>query len=115
MPRYNITAVGVYGYVLVLNPMTANTESTAEFGPFESLDELRAFYDAESVEHYKDEGPNMFGPGPKIYYKTFRKGGRLEWMNPLTDSEWESPSYFGHGVYEVLLRVEQVNKLSQVY
>ncbi len=112
MPRYNIQAVGIYGFVLVMNPMMGNTENQKEFGPFDTTEELMAFYNREKVEPYKDEGPNMFGPGVKTYHKSFRKGGPLEWMNSLTPREFEAPGYFGHGVREVLLRVEEVMKIS---
>ena len=115
MPRFNIQAIGIYGFALVLNPMTGNIENRKEFGPFETKEELMQFYNGEKVEVYKDEGPNMFGGGVKNYTKSFRKNGPLEWMNPLMIDEFDKPGYHGHGIFEVLLRVEEVVKTSAAF
>lgn len=115
MPRYTIQAVGVYGFVLVLNPMMGNTENYKEFGPFDTKDELMAFYNGEKVDSYSEIGPDLFGSGKKTYNKTFRKGGPLEWMNPLMPTEFDTPGHHGHGVHEILLRVEDAIKLSPAF
>jgi len=110
MARYMITGVGVYGFMLVLNPMMGNTENCKEFGPFDTKEQLMDFYNAEKVELYKDTGPNTFEGGTKVYNKSFKKGGPLEWMNPLWEGEFEKPNYNGHGIHECLLRVENAVK-----
>lgn len=122
MPAYQITAVGIFQYILVLNPMMSNTENGQEFGPFNTLQELKDYYQRELVEPYTDEGPNTFDGGTKKYRKTFRKGGPLEWMNPvhefipvfsqpdINSPEWGKPGHFGHGVHEVLTGVRDVVK-----
>lgn len=116
MTKYQITGIGEYQWILVLNPMMSNTESGQEFGPFNTREELLAFYNSFKVEPYVDEGPDMFGHlEVKKYHKTFSKGSPLEWMNPLRDDELEQPGYHGHGIYEVLVNVEQVIKNHPIF
>lgn len=120
MPKYQITGVGHYVYYFVLNSMMANAEQGAKFGPFDTKELARAAYDAELVEPYSEEGPDLFDYGnerttPKMYRKVFRKGGWLEHFNPLEPHEWETPGIFGHGLYEVLDNVTNVVKGPQVY
>lgn len=114
MSSYQITAIGDYQFYIILQPMMGNTEGKKEFGPFNTREELMAFYNAEKVEPYSEEGPNMFGDGPKQYRKSFRKGGPLEWMNPLMESEFEAPGWHGHGIYEVISNVRNIVKGTQV-
>jgi len=114
MPRYKINAVAEYGFILVLNPMMGNTENQKEFGPFETKDQLMSFYNGEKTELYREEGPNMFGPDPKTYSKSFKKDGPLEWMNPLMESEFETPGHHGHGIHEVILSVNDIEKIEEI-
>ena len=109
--RQQITAIATFEYVLVLNPMTGNTEQGAEFGPFPTRDAALAFYNGEKVENYSEEGPNMFGPEKKKYQKAFRKGGLLEWMNPLHPTELEQPGIFNHGIHEVVTKLDAIQKV----
>jgi hypothetical protein len=111
MSRYFVNAIAEYQYTLILNPMMGNTESGSQFGPFLTREAALAFHDGERVELYTDEGVNTFDGGTKRYSKTFRKGGPLEWFNPLMPAERETPGCFGHGVHEVLTNVTQVNRL----
>ena len=108
MTKYYINAIATYGFMLALNPMQRNTENFESFGPFVTLEALRVFYDGEKVEMYQEEGPNCFDGGVKVYNKSFRKDGPLEWMNPLTEVEWITPSYFGHGVHEEIMEVTNI-------
>ena len=115
MSKYSITATATYQLALHLNPMQQNTENYTQFGPFPTMEVLRAFYDNEKVEQYKEEGPDRFGGGTKIYVKSFRKGGPLEWYNPLSEAEWIAPSYHGHGVHEILVNVEDVVRIGLAF
>lgn len=111
MSRYNITGVGVYGIVVRMNPMMGNTENATEFGPFDDIEAAKRWYDSMKVERYAEDGPCMFNMGhQKTYQKSFRKGSELEMYNPLSEQEWEGLTSYGHGVVEVLIRVEQVIK-----
>lgn len=115
MAKYQITAIAEYHFLLVLNPMMSNAESCEEFGPFPTREDLLNFYNSQKVEPYMDEGPDMFGNVTvKQYRKTFEKGGLLEWMNPLEESEFETPGYNGHGIYEILAKLDQVQKQYQI-
>ncbi len=114
MTRYAITGIATYEFWLVLNPMMGNTENGAKFGPFLTRQEAVAFHDGQLVEPYTDEGLCTFNGGKKTYSKTFRKGGPLEWMNPLMPSEYDTPSYLGHGIHEVLAHLDQVQRLHPV-
>jgi hypothetical protein len=115
MPAYHITAVGIYEHFIVLNPMMGNTEQGTQFGPFPSREAALVFYNGEKVEPYKEEGHDSFGNGTKMYSKSFRKGGPLEWYNPLHETELITPGCFGHGIHEVLVRVEQAVKGQLLY
>lgn len=112
--KYRIEANGIYQFWLRLNPMMSNAESGQSFGPFETKEEAIKFYENEKCEPYKDQGPDMFGPGKKTYHKSFKKDGPLEWLNPLHESEFDAPGYFGHGIHEVLSHVEDVRVLHQI-
>lgn len=113
--RATVTAYVEISYILVLNPMTGNTENTAKFGPFPSKEVALQFHDSERVEVYSDEGPNLFDGGVKNYHKTFRQGGPLEWMNPLTDEEREVIGRYGHGVHECIMDIVSFQKVSPLY
>jgi hypothetical protein len=105
-----------YKYVLVLNPMMSNVESCQEFGPFDTAEQARSFYDQHlAPEPYTEEGPNMFGDGVKKYSKMFRKDSPLEWNNPLYGNEWETPNHWGHGLHEVITSVTNVERGGQIY
>ncbi len=105
MPRFAVTAIANVQYWLLLNPMVGRIEAHDKFGPFESKEAALAFHDAEKVEPYDDEGRDFFAfneDATKIYRKNFRKGGPLEWANPLTPAEREQPGQWHHGVHEVV-------------
>lgn len=105
--RKRIMADGIYKYYWVLNPMMSNTETGTSFGPFDTKEEAVQFIKDERVEPYTDLGIDMFNPSrkDKKYNKCFRRDGVLEWYNP-PDSE--EINCFGHGLHEVLERVENV-------
>lgn len=115
MAKYQINAVGVYQYFLVLNSMMSNIENGHEFGPFPTREELLSFYHSLKVEPYMEEGPDLFGNAEvKKYSKSFAKGSELEWMNPLQENEFNTPNDFGHGIHEVLTRVENIQRAYQI-
>jgi len=114
MTRALIQAEVELEYFLALNSMIANTEQLTPFGPFPSREDALAFYDAEKVEPYTEPGENGFTGLPTTWGKTFRKGGPLEWMNPLTDTEREAAEPpFGRGVHERLGRTYNVQILNR--
>jgi hypothetical protein len=114
--RYQITGIAEYGYMLVLNSMMGPIEGSMSFGPYHDLATLKAFYDGEKVEPYNDEGLCLYEGGKKMYSKTFRKGGPLEWCNALKANEidWDnvegSCNCFGHGTHLRLMEVTQVER-----
>ena len=110
MTRYHLTAIGDYQHVLRLNPMMGNTEQVQEFGPFPDFAAALAYHDSEKVEPYTDEGPNPFNGGTRQYQKNFRKGSRLEWMNPLRPEERAGRPQYEQGIFEVLVNVTEVMK-----
>ena len=118
MYRWKVNCEIEYNYVLLLNPMTGNTENCVEFGPFPTVEAARAFYDAEKVELYEDMGPDFFstvGGTEKKYRKTFRKGGPLEWVNPIPDMYWTQPDpHYNHGLHEIVARVFNVERMYQI-
>lgn len=115
MAKYQLLATGVYEYFLILNPMMSNTESVQEFGPFLTREEVLEFYNSHKVDPYIEEGPDLFGNvDVKTYSKCFAKGSCLEWMNPLKVEEFEIPGYYGHGIHEVLVTLENIQKHHQI-
>lgn len=101
MARYQITGAVNIDYVLVMNMMRNRTESVTEVRRFDSKEELIAWYNAQLVPVYRDEGPSgdFGGPETQIYNKSFAKGSELEWFNPLRPEEFERPNHYGRGVH----------------
>lgn len=65
-------------FVLVLNDMRfAQVEQTIGVVRAESSEEILKFLERERVESYREER----------WWKSFRKGGPLEWFNPPYDHE----------------------------
>ena len=96
-------------YLLVMQPMTGNAENTSlEAASFEKQ-KLIDWHNEQKVELYNDEGPDNFGDGSKCYRKQFRKGGPLEWMNPI-DTPYFSPGTWGHGIHEQWIEEENINR-----
>lgn len=119
--RFFITGIAEYHYILVLNPMTSNTETTQVFGPFPDLLAVKAFYEGEKVEPYRDEGPDFFGAGnTKTYNKTFRKGGPLEWCNPIefVPIDWANEAgfcnHYGQGVHLQVAEVTNIQRQQRI-
>jgi hypothetical protein len=110
---HRISGIGEYGFIWVLNPMQGNAENKSQFGPFNTRDEALSFVANERVEPYADNGDCAFGlsaPGEKVFRKTFKKGGPLEWMNDHTgDPENFSP--WGHGLHRVLIDVREIHDM----
>lgn len=77
-------------YGLVLNPMTDRTEAQRLVAVCESRAELRAAWDAEKVDPYKDEN----------WHRVHRKGGPLEWYNAPFGSSDVAEDY-GNGIIEL--------------
>lgn len=75
-------------YCLIMNPMTDRAESGRISVMSFEKDRLVKFYDGEITEPYSDDR----------FRKVFKKGGPLEWYNPL----WtlEGVDSFGHGLRE---------------
>lgn len=113
MARSMLTAEVDISYYLVLNPMTGRVQEQSPTGPFSSKEEAITFYNNEKVEPYDDEGPDCFNGGTKNYRKAFRKGGPLEWCNPLSDDELQAPGIHGHGIHEkiTLINIIRVDRI----
>lgn len=94
------TVTQVLLFKLVLNPMQANTE-TAEIAAWSDDEEkLMKFYKEELVEPYREEGsPSFIAHGSSHeWVKSFRKGGPLEWYNPLYNLDGDI-NHWGHGIH----------------
>ena len=104
MPRYLVTGVEETGVLLVLNPMRVTPESRASFGIYPNKQAALAFYNSElASQPYSEEVPSGYSGDALTYRKVFKKGGPLEWMNPLSESEMKSPSGLGHGFHEIVV------------
>jgi len=90
-------------FILVLNPMQGNTENRCIVAWSHSKEALEAFCAAETVEPYRDDGPDAFERGAsKSYYKTYRKGGPLEWFNRHDDPIYCGENHDQGGIIEQL-------------
>jgi hypothetical protein len=104
METRQITQVKIWK--LILNPMTSNTENGSLVASSDNRENLLNWYKNEFAdepyysigEHYfpaKGLSPENF-IGEYKYYKVFKQGSVLEWMNPMLD-ETQLDDY-GHGI-----------------
>lgn len=100
MALYNIVGTLDISFVLWLNMMRNRVESRTEVARFDTREEAIAFYKGELVEHYTDEGPNFLGDDTQPYRKYFRKGGPLEWFNPIMEEDLQGLNHRGFGIEE---------------
>lgn len=94
-----ITEVKVY--VLCLNNMQNNAESSTPIvGSFER-DKVVSYYNNEKVPTYQDDGINQFSQGATKWHRVFRKDGPLMWFNAVYgDISGPPDEHFGHGIQE---------------
>jgi len=90
MTDYQKESVYVY-YDLYMNPMAGRCENVQLVKRFPSIEAAQKFYEGELVESYQDPGADSWGY--KRYNKSFRKGGPLEWYNPLYGEWWKYRNY----------------------
>ena len=84
---------------LMLNPMRGNSEEMHVIACATNPDILLAFIERETVEPYSDSAsgiPDSFTGDLRVWNKNFRKGGPLEWYNPI-----EHCLGFGGGIQEM--------------
>ncbi len=124
MSRFYVNGIAEYAIVLVLNGIMHNADQPGtEFGPFDTIELARQFYNSHLVEPYIDSGPNMNYSGgsngtcaglQRTYHKTFRKGSPLEHYNPLSEEQWNCPDINGFGIHEVLTRITDVQRQYEI-
>lgn len=111
MARYQITGEIDISYVLVMNLMRDRIENATEIRRFDSLEELRLWYNGLLVAPYSEMGPSgMIGERDQMFNKTFQKGSELEWFNPLREEEFTTPNHWGHGVHLVYSNLDIFNR-----
>jgi hypothetical protein len=91
MTRYQISGTAIYGALIFLQPQKDffPPVNRKQFGPFYTLEEARAFYDAEKVEPWDHTVPCDRRAGEFVVTtRYFRQGGPLEKMNPLDADQW---------------------------
>lgn len=111
MAEYRITGIATYRYYIRLNPIMGKMEDIQHVGEFNTMEEALAFYNGEKVEPYQELGPDHYDPiagTTKMYLKHFKKGGPLEWCNPLLPPEFNIPGRFGHGIVEDVVNVRDI-------
>lgn len=74
-------------FALILNPMQGRCEEQRVIAASDSREELKAAWDAEKVEPYRDGQ----------WYRSYRKGGPLEWFNPPMGGDTD----FRNGIIEL--------------
>jgi len=83
-------------YGLVMQNMCGNSENTQLMALSFEKQKLIDWHNEQLVEPYNDDGPDNFNDGIKQYHKVFRKGGPLEWVNPVNN--FDQLGAFGHGI-----------------
>jgi len=98
-------------YILKLNDMrSSQVETLTTVARADTKEELEALMDREKVESYRDDN----------WWKTYRKGGPLEWFNPPcgpyefivnvgTQEDWEARARltFAH-LTNIITKVEEL-------
>jgi len=95
-------------YLLVMQPMTGNSENTSLEAISFERQKLIDWHNQQKVELYEDDGPDIFEGGTKCYHKQFRKDGPLQWMNPIDTPDFV-PGTWGHGIHEQWIEEENIN------
>lgn len=90
-------------YYLIMNPVTDRAESGRIAMMSTEKDRLISHYKNESVSPYDDDR----------FRKVFRKGGPLEWYNPLWNMD--GIDTFGHGLSEDWVDMDNLNQLKNKY
>lgn len=109
--QFNITAVATMVYVFRTATLAEPQGQGREFGAFESLVDLKTYYDSFKVEPYTEFCTDPFSKdGPRNYTKHFAKDSPLEYSVPLTESDWEKPNTHGHGIYEHIHALDDIVK-----
>ena len=107
MAKYNITAVVEVAFTLSLNPIRGSMEDCHLITTVQNRETVQFLYDQEVVKPYRElENPD--DPTSKSYLKHFKKGGPLEWYNPLHQMEFIFPNVYGHGVAMAVSSLEKV-------
>ncbi len=90
-------------YYLVMNPVTDRAETGRITAASFYKESLINFYNNEFTEPYDDDR----------FRKVFKKGGPLEWFNPL----WtlENLDSFGHGLKEDWVDTQSINSIKNQY
>lgn len=130
--KYETTMQIEIGYYLILNPMTGKAEEQQVFGPWPDKQALRGWYESQKnpTGVYHDHSSNLISDlldaEPHSYRKVFKPGSVLEWCNPFEDefekmepakslAEWGQPRIFGHGVYEQIVRAQELPNTTRLY
>ena len=90
-------------YCLIMNPVTDRAESGQISMMSFDKDRLLKAYESELVEGYKDD----------YYHKVFKKGGPLEWFNPLWSVD--GIDSFGHGLREEWIDSSNIDYVKSKY
>ena len=88
-----------------MNPMTERTEAQKIAVVSCEKEKLIDFYNGEACDMYTDDNR---------WNKTFKKGGMLEWYNPLYSFDFET-SMFGHGIKEDWAMLENLEYIKSKY
>jgi hypothetical protein len=108
----------VYMHTLILNPMTSKAEGQQLFAVSFEKQALIDFYhnerDPKGTWTDDESGVEDYTGTAKGYHKTFRKGSKLEWANPV-DGDLSIPieqSSFGHGLSGEWISEEFAQKIA---
>jgi len=94
-------------YALLMQGMTNNSENIQLMALSFEKQKLIDWHNEQLVEPYEDDGPDNFNEGTKSYHKVFRKGGPLEWMNPVEN--FDQLGMFGHGIIFDWVNEDHIN------
>jgi len=99
-------------WLLRLNNMQNHTEDATIVAWAETKEALEAFIARERVEPYDDGGENTFSGSTCAWRKSFRKGGPLQWFNPL-ETSYGAPAFSNVGTLEDHLKKCEANEIAR--
>ena len=116
MPEVRTRTITVDEYkcfILRMNPMRGRAEDIKIIIASLERERVVNFYNEQLVEPYTEEGsPSFPVHGDKyLWRKTFKKGGPLEWFNPIDLNKVDHA--FGHGISEEWAQLRDIDAFIQ--
>jgi hypothetical protein len=101
-------------YLLHLNPMQERIEAGRVVAISPSIEALMSFYKGEETAPYQEDGFNFLTQQDHVWNKHFKKGGPLEWYNPINIEGPEAINTWGHGIHMQWLPIDKIREFEGI-